>query len=336
MKYKIVTKLAKNRWSSFVENHTNGNIFQTPEMYKVYQKTKNYEPIFLAVIDNDDTILGVMLAVIQKEYSGIIGSLTARSIIFGGPLIKDENIEVLDVVLKEYSTIAKSKAIYSQFRNFWDWQEPKNIFSKNGFEYEEHLNILVDLNKSEDELWKDVKKSRKEGIRKAIRDDLQFSVANNDEILPTFYGLLKETYSNAKLPYPDFDFFNNLQKLIPTNTIKYFTLKKENNIIIALLAYVYKGCLSAFYIGINREEKYFKMRPVDLFYWELLKWGSENNCEIYDWLGAGKPDKEYGVRKFKLQFGGKIVNYGRFEKIHKPILLKIAKFGFMFWKGLKR
>lgn len=336
MKYKIIHELDKNKWSLFVVNHPNGNIFQTPEMFEVYQKTENYESIFLAVIDDNDEISAVMLAVIQKEYGGMLGNLTARSIIFGGPLIKGDNQAVLELILKKYSNIVKKKAIYSQFRNFWDWHESKNVFLKNRFEYEEHLNILVNLDKSEDELWKDVKKSRKEGIRKAIRNDLQFSVTNSDEILPIFYALLKETYSNAKLPYPKVDFFNNLQNTFPSDTIKYFTLKKNNEVIAVLLAYIFQGCLSAFYIGINRDDEYFRMRPVDLFYWELLKWGSANGCKVYDWLGAGKPDKEYGVRKFKLQYGGKLVNFGRFEKTHKPVLFKLAKFGFKIWKKAKK
>jgi lipid II:glycine glycyltransferase (peptidoglycan interpeptide bridge formation enzyme) len=47
--YKITRELNKCQWSSFVYEHPNGNVFQTPEMYEVYENTKNYEPIFLAV-----------------------------------------------------------------------------------------------------------------------------------------------------------------------------------------------------------------------------------------------------------------------------------------------
>ena len=139
----------KEEWGEFVYNHPHGNIFQTPEMYEVYQNTKNYEPVFLVVVNNAGEISGTLLAVIQKEYSGVLGNFTARSIIHGGPLVKDDDPDVLDFVLKEYNKIVKKKAIYSQFRNFWDWGNSKEIFGENGFEYEEHLNILIDLTKSE-------------------------------------------------------------------------------------------------------------------------------------------------------------------------------------------
>ena len=39
------------QWSEFVYNHSHGNIFQTPEMAEVYKRTKNYEPVSLAVVD---------------------------------------------------------------------------------------------------------------------------------------------------------------------------------------------------------------------------------------------------------------------------------------------
>jgi serine/alanine adding enzyme len=335
MKYKTVTKLAKNRWSAFVGNHTNGNIFQTPEMYEVYQKTKNYEPIFLAVTDNDDIILGVMLAVIQKGYGGIIGNLTARSIIFGGPLIKNNDAEVLNLILKEYNDIAKSKAIYSQFRNFWDWQESKSVFQKNGFEYEEHLNILVDLNKSEDELWKDVHSKRRNEIRRATKEGTIFLVKNDLESLRECYAILTSVYTRAKLPIPTFDFFKNIFEVSkPQFGLKLFCAENEGEIIGCLLALTYKDSIYDFYAGAYLE--HYKKYPNDLIPWKIFLWGKENNYKYFDFGGAGKPNVPYGVRDYKKKFGGELVNYGRFEKTHKPILLKMAKIGFMFWKKLKR
>ena len=76
-----VNNIEKNKSNEFVYNHPHGNIFQTPEIFDVYKKTKNYEPIFLAVANNSGEISGTLLAVIQKEYSGLLGNFTARSII---------------------------------------------------------------------------------------------------------------------------------------------------------------------------------------------------------------------------------------------------------------
>jgi len=332
--YKVVRELDRKEWSDFVYNHPDGNIFQTPGMFEVYKNTKNYEPVFLAVKENND-IVGILLAVIQKEHSGFLGKFSSRSIIWGGPLVKDNDEKVFDLLLKEYKREIKKKAIYTQFRNLWEQGDNKRIFDKCGFKYEEHLNIINDLTLDKEILWKNLAKSRREGIRKAQRNNLIFGFTNSKEIIPTFYNLLSKTYKHAKLPYPKIDFFYSLHKKFSSNNLKFFTLCKDNEILIILAALIYNKCLYAFYIGTIRDNHYLKMRPVDLFYWEVLCWAKENACNTYDWLGAGKPDKEYGVRKFKLQYGGKVTELGRYEKVHKPLLMGLGKLGLKLWQKIK-
>jgi len=337
MDYPIITnynKIDTKQWSDFVYNHPNGNIFQTPEMYEVYQQTKNYEPVFLAILNEQEEILAILLAVIQKEYSGSLGYFSARSIIWGGPLIKDDNPDTLDAILKVYNKIIKKKAVYSQFRNFWDWGDSKEIFIENGFEYEEHLNILIDLNKSEEELWKDVYSKRKNEIRRAKKEGTTFSVKIFMNDLHECYSILKAVYKRAKLPIPNLRFFENFFKNTDKSVrLKLFCAEYENKIIGCMLALVYKNTIYDFYAGAHYE--YYKKYPNDLIPWEVFLWGKENGYKLFDFGGAGKSEVPYGVRDYKKKFGGRPVNYGRFEKIHKPLLYKFAKAGFKVWQKVK-
>lgn len=50
--YKIATEIDRIKWSEFVYNHLNGNIFQVPELHEVYQKIINYGPVLLAVVNS--------------------------------------------------------------------------------------------------------------------------------------------------------------------------------------------------------------------------------------------------------------------------------------------
>lgn len=165
MNYNVITNvnnIDKKEWSEFVENHPDGNIFQTPEMYEVYEATPKYNPVYLSVEDENEEIVASLLAVIQKEHSGFLGKFSSRSIIWGGPIIKNDNLNVLDFILSEYNKIIKNKAIYSQFRNLWEWSDVgKDIFRKNGFNYEEHLDIIHDLTKPiNDQLMHQIKLSK--------------------------------------------------------------------------------------------------------------------------------------------------------------------------------
>lgn len=329
-----VNNIDKNKSSEFVFNHPYGNIFQTPEMYEVYQNTRNYEPIFLAVINDAGGISGVLLAVIQKEYSGVFGNLTARSIIHGGPLIKDDNPAVLDLVLKEYDKIIKKKAIYSQFRNFWDWGDSKGIFIRNGFEYEEHLNILIDLTKSEEQLWKEVNPKGKNKVRRAKKEGAYFSIEHIEDSLQKCYGILQEVYNRAKLPIPDYNFFYNLYLMGSNSKLLIFCAYYDSEMIGCMLALSYKNTIYDFYAG--SMVKFYNKYPNDLIPWEVFKWGKENNYKLFDFGGAGKPNVPYGVRDYKKKFGGEFVNYGRYEKVHQPMMFEIAKVGFKLWQKIKK
>jgi lipid II:glycine glycyltransferase (peptidoglycan interpeptide bridge formation enzyme) len=331
----VSTQLPRDQWSEFVYNHPHGSIFQTPEMYDVYEESKNNEPVFIGVIDKEKNLAGILLALVQKQYPSIIGDFTSRAIIFGGPLVKNNNIKYTEMMLIGYNKLIKNKVIYSQIRNFWCHDNEKDIFNKHGFKYEKHLNIIVNLKLDEDSLWKNLKKSRKEGIRKAKRNNLVFGVTNSNEIIPAFFKLMRITYKNAKLPHPKIDFFYSLYNNLSPENLKFFTIKKENDTLIVLVALIFKRCLYAFFIGTTRDNYYLKMRPVDLLYWEVMCWAKKNGCTIFDWLGAGKPDKEYGVRKFKLQYGGEVVEWGRYQKIHKPLMMKIGKLGLKIWQKVR-
>jgi lipid II:glycine glycyltransferase (peptidoglycan interpeptide bridge formation enzyme) len=328
-------KIDNKEWSDFVHNHPDGNIFQTPDMYEVYKKSKNYEPIFCAIVNESHKIIAILLAVVQKESDGFFGQLTARSIVFGGPLLRLNDKALLDYLLTGYLGIVRKRVIYTQFRNF-NIQDIllQEIFERNNFIFENHLNILLDLKIGVDELWKGLKKSRKDGINKARKQGFTFKVVNKLDTIENFYKLFENLYSNIRIPYPHRSFFQNLNEKIHEN-LWWFILEYNGLQSIILCAFQYNKVLYAFSIGIYQDNDFLKMRPVDYFYWEVIKWGSENGLERFDWMGAGKPQEEYGVRKFKLEYGGELKDLGRYIRVHRPLLYKIGKTGIKIRQRIK-
>jgi len=73
-------------------------------------------------------------------------------------------------------------------------------------------------------------------------------------------------------------------------------------------------------------------RPNDVLPWHIFLWGKQNGFKVFDFGGAGKPNIPYGVRDYKLKFGGKLVNFGRFELIHKPVLYRLGLIGLFLFK----
>jgi len=336
MSYKVITEhknIDINNWSNFVENHPNGNVFQTQEMYEVYKYPKHWNPVVLVVEEDGGKIVGSLLAVIQSERSGIVGKFSARSIVWGGPLIENNNLDVLDLILKEYNRLLKNEAIYSQFRNLWEVSEFNKIFHKFGYEHKEHLNILIDLKKTEDGLWKEVHSKRRNEIRRAIKEGVVVKELHSEKDVELSYQILREIYQRAKLPFAEFTFFLNAYKILKKNNlIKFFGAYYENELIGTMYILCYKNRMYDWYAG--SYNKFYNKYPNDLLPWEVFKNGKLNNFEIFDFGGAGKPGVPYGVRDYKKKFGGEFVNFGRYEKIHNEVLYKIGKAGLKLYKRL--
>ena len=331
---KSSNELDRTEWERFVNEHPEGTVFQLPCFYDSCFKSKKYNPVLLAIKDNDGLLKGLFLAVIQSDYFFPITFFTRRAIVFGGPLIRDNDLATFKLMLKEVDAICKKRSIYIQFRNFKPQPDNiKELFKQRGYTYHEHLNILVDLSVGKDALWTGIKRNRKDGINKGKKQDFVFEVSDEMSYLQEFYELLKGTYKHIKLPYPDISFFYSLSKETK-GVLKWFTLKKDNTPVIVLASFVYSGTIYAFYIGITRDKKILNLRPVDFFYWNVLQWGVDNNLEIFDWMGAGSPNKDYGVRKFKLQYGGETYEMGRYEKIYSSLIYNSTSFLYNYWKKI--
>lgn len=336
MTYRIVTEAAvidNEQWERFVYEHPQGNVFQTPQIYHAYCTTKNYQPIVVACYDGD-SLVGILLAVVQKEYKGILGKLSARSIIWGGPLVRDNDLSILEELINEYNQTIKEQAIYTQIRNILSMEWAKDQLQKLGYKYEDHLNILIDLNKSEEDLWKEVHSKRKNEIRRAEKEGTSFTVFTDVDSLEKCWPILSDVYQRARLPLPDISLFKGLLNLKEGNShLKIFTAWNNGKIIGTLFALYWRERVLDWYAGAYKE--HLPKYPNDLLPWEAILWAKRNSFKTFDFGGAGKPGIPYGVRDFKLKFGGELVNFGRFQKTHKPITWKVAKLGFRLWQLMK-
>src|SRR5574341_382814 len=147
--FKLV-RPGEEMWNRYVFNHPLGNIFQNFHIGEVYRKTKNHESICIAVTDSNDAILAGMQAIIIKEVA-ILGALSARAIIQGGPIFEESGrgIAAAQVLMRYYDEIARKKVLYTEIRNMWDMSKHSSLFSNTGYIYEPHLNYINKLEKDQ-------------------------------------------------------------------------------------------------------------------------------------------------------------------------------------------
>lgn len=319
-------------WEKFIADHPNGNFFQSAGYFNFYNSLHSFKPIAFTCTDETNSVCGVLVAVIQKEKGYLKGHLSSRCIVYGGPIVKDNNDEVADKLLKELIRRVASKSIYIEFRNLFDLAESKVIFEKNRFEYKEHFNFVVKIGTAE-ENFKKLNENRRRQIKKSLKGGAEIVCATEMSEVKEFYLLLKKLYNEkVKKPLPAFSFFENFFS-IPTLG-KYFLVKYEGKIIGGIMCPIFKKTLYEWYVcGLDNEFK--DQSPSVLATWAPIEYAEKNGLQYFDFLGAGNAESDYGVRDFKSKFSGELVQYGRYLRINNKLLYNLGKFGLKFYSLYK-
>jgi len=317
------------RWGSFVQNHPNGNFFQAPAAYQFFSGVEGYTP-FMIYAEEENNIKGILSAVIIKE-SGAKAYFSRRCIVWGGPLYYD--IDTAEKLIKKLDNEISSKTIYTEFRNLFDVNELKDLFLKNGYVSEDRINYIVEIESSETNKKK-LNENRKRQINKSIKTGCRIIPAENIEQVKDFYTILLELYkSKVKKPIPSFDFF---QKFFENSYLgKYLLIEYQGKIIGGIMTPVYKDTIYEWYVcGLDNEFK--DQSPSVMATWAAIEYGINNGLKCFDFMGAGKPNEDYGVREFKSKFGGKEVRYGRYVRINNKLMYNIGELGLKLLGAVKR
>lgn len=313
------------QWPSLVERSPYATWFQTPEAYQFYASNPEEMMPFAFGVEHDGELRAVVVGYVTKEKSALKQFFTRRAIIIGGPLITEDATE-LDVEQLLHKTVAElqSKAIYVESRNFNDYSKWKGVFEKCGFNYEPHLNFHVDTT-SVEVVDKNLGKSRKRDIRTTIRDGVTPVLNPTIEQVREYYAILKDLYTTkVKTPLFSWHFF---EQLYHTAHGRFILTEYQGKIIGGTVCVVLpnKAVYEWFVCGLDGV--YEHIFPSSYATYLGIRYAAENGCQIFDMMGAGKPEEAYGVRDFKARFGGEQVEHGRYLCVRKPLLYWIGKMG---------
>lgn len=326
----ITQTLPEETWRCFVEEHPEGNIFHTPEMFQVFEQVKGHKPQLWAATGPDRQVLALLLPVQLTLMDGLLRQLTTRAVVYGSLLAAPgpAGREALAQLLEHYNQAVKGKLLFTELRNLSDLAGVQPLLQEKGYQYEDHLNYLIDLNRSSEEVLQSIGSRTRKRIRKGVRDNIvQISQATNASELTHWYEILQKTYQNAHVPLADRSLFEAAFNILyPKGMAKFFLAKVDGVSVACSVELPYKKTIYGWYGGTDRE--YGQYNPNEMLMWYVLEWGVNNGYHLYDFGGAGKPDEEYGVRDFKAKFGGELVSFGRNTYVHSPLLLSISKKGY--------
>lgn len=336
MKFEIVRTLEDGAWRQFLQENPNANIFHSPEFFELFSRVKGHNPQLWAAVDGNGQVFALLTLVDVTLMDGLLSRLTTRSIAYGGVLhtFSPAGQQALDELLQAYVKQERQKALFTELRNLHDLAAVQPLLEKYNFQFEGHLNYLIDLNRSPEDIMQHIGKRTRKQIRRGLRQgDVSISEVEQREQLELWYELLHKTYHVAQVPLGDKSLFEAaFEVLYPKGMIKFLIATVGGKVVSCSAELLFKDIIYGWYSGTDRE--YAALTPNELLMWHLLEWGANNGYRVYDFGGAGKPDEEYGVRDFKAKFGGELVNFGRNTHIHQPNLLKVSKLGYEVYQRL--
>ena len=337
------------QWQALVEQSSYATWFQTKEAYAFYASLPEEMMPFAYGIEREGELRAVLIGYITCEKNVLKQYFTRRAIIIGGPLlaedISDEALTALLLVVTNTSRLSPSgvpgkvrdfvgcsfasrlqNPIYIETRNFNDYSRWKSVFEANGFAYQPHYDIHVHCNAQHQ-----MSDRRQRELKRAIKNGATVAMAQSEQEIRDWYQILAKLYrEKVRTPLFSEEFFLQFYR---NGVGKYFLVKHAGKVIGGMMCPVLEGkALYEWYVC-GLDEEYRELYPSVMATNAAIEYAKANHLPLFDFMGAGKPDEPYGVRDFKMEFGGELKEYGRFLCVRKSLLYAIGKFGVRYLKN---
>lgn len=273
----------------------------------------------LIVVFRESEVEGVIVALhLSKHFHVWPAGNPSRIQANGSPLIRsstESREEILSLLLNQALLLAKEKTAVLEFRNHYDTSTDLKTWLHLGFTFSEHLNLIKEII-SPEQLWIELGANRRRQIKKAISQGITVRPAENEQQVESFYTILSGLYQKkVKKAYPPLTFFLDFFNHCQCHQQGVILLAFANDVVIGGIVcpvHEQKVMFEWYVCGLDKEHPH--AHPSIMVTWNALLYACEQGIQKFDFMGLGKPGIPYGVRDFKLRFGGTIVNYGRYAK----------------------
>ncbi len=185
--------------------------------------------------------------------------------------------------------------------------------------------VLVNLEPTEEEIFSNLQKDARWGVKKAIREGL---IVEESDKWQEFYEIYKQTQKDGKATIHTFE------KVLETSYILFICKHKEN--IIAGLVIGFrddkydKNIPSLSKIASLKEHNY--LQPNNLLVWKAILWSKKKGYLLFD-MGDWQINARghlIGINKFKERWG-KLIYYYKDYPLHIAIGRKLIRNSQFFW-----
>lgn len=309
-----------DQWDEFLASSPLGHFYQT-SMWAEVRTMDGWNHLIVLVTLDDSLVGGFQILWRFKSYIGKIG------LVLKGPVVASSDLEVINFVIATLKKTAKTNKVRALICQAPDRDDKMPDSLNQGDFSDNHLDFLIktntvsiDLRGTEDDIFKRIKRIKRQNINTAIRKGVTVTQGNKGD-LDVFFNYMTETCKRQQVTaspstinflYKLWDFF------IRKDNIRLFMAEFEGEIITCLLVLPFGA--TAYLWKFGWSGKYPKYHPNMITYWEIFKWAQANGYHFAD-LGAISTDLAEAIWQgetateemsktysyFKTSFGGDIL-----------------------------
>jgi hypothetical protein len=167
-----------------------------------------------------------------------------------------------------------------------------------------NMTVLVDLRLGADAIWKLMTDQNRKQTKKAMKNNVQVRMNEDDTWVEPAYEILIKTYSRQHLapPAPKL-FYQHMAAMLDRASSRVFTAYYNGTPV----AYAIIGIHDKTVYGIDggMDRAFQHVRPNNLVMWCIMQWALERGFTTFDMVGGDVP----GIAHFKMGCGGAAVQY---------------------------
>jgi len=307
----IINKL---NWDNFFNENESPSFLQSWE-WGEFEISQNYDLIRLGLFDDNNLLIGILQVIHIKARRGnflfvphgpIINKIKINSISKAFRALHDY---LIDLGKKKNCAFIRISPVMENTKN------NENLFKNLGYKtapiymHAERVWILP-VDKNEDQLLNEMRKTTRYMIRKAIRDGVVIEKRTDRKAIEIFWRIYQETAKREKFVPFSRDFISKEFEAFHKSGNAMFLLGKTNGKYLAASLIVFTKSTGFYHQGASIHSKI----PVPyLLQWEAIKETKKRGCRYYNFWGIlqeGRTPKNWGgLTMFKQGFGGHQIDY---------------------------
>lgn len=295
----------KQVWNRYILDHNPWSIFQLFEWGEIHEKVKG--SVYRITFEDHGAVIGQAQVLVVKAKRGTF--LHVRH----GPVFADFAPELFQAFKNELIKVAqKEKAWFIRISPMISDSSVNNEFMRtSGFipspmhAMDAEVCWVLDLNKSEDELLSNMRKTTRYLVRQAEKVGVQIHKSTQIKDFMSLYSVTAERHKfvTHKGVEHEYDLFQKEDKVL------LLTATHEKKLIASALI-LFLGKQAIYHHGASIPSK---IPASYLLQWYAIKEAKRRKCEIYNFWGIAPFDKPKhpwrGITLFKQGFGGRELRF---------------------------